>query len=303
MNEIKTKRSKTLIFLASFLAILTIIAIAIAFILNYNIFAPQKLVILDDGQNIYLSTNINDNYKGYRFKFTDAQGKQILFDCDNNQISANDLLAKNISLGQTYSVSVCYLAENEGNNSAYSDAINWTCKTYLEMPKISFDSVNNVVTWQEIEGATFYRVYINGEQDFVDTNENKFDLKQTTPGQKNISVVAYSNNSNYMTSAQSKLLQINFVYYYKPFTTIQFDLSSKIITAKSNDLYEKVRIYLDGQIYEATKFNVNHVGQEYTYFIDITTIYNGQEFVGISPVTIDEYHVYNGLFLYYQVEN
>ena len=126
MSNTTQKRSKIFIIILSvILAIIAAGAIAISFMLNYNTFSPDKPVVLDDGQNIYISTTMNDNYKGYRFKFIDENDKEIIIDSKNNQISVNELLEKQIVLGKTYKVSICYLAENVGNNSEYSNAISW----------------------------------------------------------------------------------------------------------------------------------------------------------------------------------
>lgn len=301
MSNTKQKRSKFLIIIISIvLAILALGAIAVSFMLNYNTFAPNELTVLDDGENIYISTNMNDNYKGYRFKFIDENDKEIIIDSKNNQVSVNELLEMKIALGQTYKVSVCYLAENSGNNTEYSDEITWKCQNYLSMPIVNYDQTTSILSWSEVEGADFYRIYINGQENYIETMENTYNLQLLESGDKSINVVGYSNNENYFTSNKSNSLQIKLVHYLNPFTFITFKEQSKTITAKSTEEYQKINIKLNQSSFDSILFDVVKSGEEYIYTIDITTIYNGEELIGISPCSIDEYNVFAGDILYYQ---
>lgn len=295
------KRSKKLyILLAVVLAVITVAAISVAFMLNYNTYAPQAPVVLDDGQNIYISTTLNDNYKGYRFKFVDENGNEIIVETENNQVSVQELLKKDIKLGKKYDVSVCYLAENVGNNSEYSKSTEWKCQTYLEMPVIEYDSILSLLTWQKIDGADYYRIYLSGEDNYFEVEDNMYHLKGFETGDRIVNVVAFSENSNYITSNKSNTLQIKIIKYFSNFASIEFDEETKIITAKASEEYDKIKIYLDETSYESTLFKVVKDGDTYTYTIDITTIYNGETKIGIAPCTINEYNIYNGEPLYIQ---
>lgn len=304
MSNTTQKRSKIFIIILSvILAIIAAGAIAISFMLNYNTFSPDKPVVLDDGQNIYISTTMNDNYKGYRFKFIDENDKEIIIDSKNNQISVNELLEKQIVLGKTYKVSICYLAENVGNNSEYSNAISWKCQNYLSAPVVEYNEETSVLSWQDVVGADFYRIYISGEEQYIETIENSYDLKSVEGGVKSLNVVSYSNDENYLTSNKSNTVNFTLIHYLEPFTSIDFNAETKVITAKSNSNYTKIDIYLDGRVVEANAFQFEKSGEEYIYTIDITTIYNGEESIGIAPSDIDEYNVYEGVIIYYTPEN
>lgn len=303
MSKTTQKRSKLIIILVSvMLGLIGIGAIAVSFVLNYNTYAPTTPVVLDDGQNFYVSTALNDNYKGYRFKFVDKNDKEIIIDSKENQLSVQQLLENDIKLGQRYQISVCYLAENVGNNSKYSKSTLWLCQSYLEMPIATFDQTTYCLNWQKIEGADYYRVYVSGEDDYFETTETTYSLHLLEGGDKTVNVVAFSENKNYLTSNKSNTVQIKLVRYLQPFDSIEFNSESKIITAKSSVKYPKIKIYLDQAPFECTIFDIEKVEDEYVYKIDITTIYKNETSIGISPCDIDEYNLFQGAVVYYQVQ-
>lgn len=303
MKSTTQKRSKILIIVMSVvLGILAVGGIAVAFMLNYNTHAPKTPLVLDDGQNIYISTEMNDNYKGYRFKFVDDNDNEIIIDSENNQLTVNELIENDIELGKTYKISTCYLAENVGNNSEYSSTVTWKCQKYLQMPMAQYNSSTSLLTWDSIEGVDYYRVYISGEENYIETIENYYDLQLISGGEKTINVVGYSNDENLLTSNKSNTIQISLVHYLKPFTSIDFNSQTRIITAKSESEYEKVNIHLGQNVIESTMFSVQKSGNEYVYTINITTIYNNEENIGISPCDIDEYNIFNGSVIFYSPE-
>lgn len=300
MSTQPQKRSKTLyIFLAVILGLALIAGVAVAFMLNYNTYAPSAPVVLDDGQNIYISTTLNDNYKGYRFKFVDQSEKQIVIDSENNELSVQEMLENKITLGETYKISVCYLAENVGNNSEYSDSISWKCQKYLEMPLVSYDEVLKKISWPAVTGADYYKIYINGNHAFYETTGTSYDLSDLEGGDKTINVVGYSNDSNLLTSNKSNSLQVKLIIELDPFKSIDFDRNTNIITAVAPTQYQKIKIYLGDTDYQSILFDVTRSGNDYIYKIDITTIYQGENLIGICPCTIDQYNVYNGGVVYY----
>ena len=222
MTKVAQKRSKTIyIILSIVLAIIAVAGISVAFLLNYNTYAPEAPLVLDDGQNIYISTTLNDNYEGYRFKFIDENNEEVIIDSKTNQVSVEEMLENKIVLGNEYKV--CYLAENVGNNSHYSKETTWKCQKYLDMPQISFDESYSILSWQEVENADYYRIYINGENDFIETVETSINLSSLEGGEKTINVVSYSNNSNYLTSNKSNTLQVRLIRAIPPFSFIEFN--------------------------------------------------------------------------------
>lgn len=294
--EGKTKK-KVIIIISILLAIVAVFGIAIVFFMNYNTFSPDKPIILDDGENIYVSTSLNDNYIGYRFKFNN-ENKEITIDSSDNILSIDTLLENNIVVGNSYKISVCYLANNEGNNSEYSEVTEWKCKIYLTMPQLYFNFANNMLTWNEVENADYYRIYYSNvnELGYLQTEDCFYDM-QDLPGKKmSISVVAFSNNQNYKTSLKSHSIEINLVHKLAGFSQVSFDEESKILTATSTENYQKIEVYLEGVKFETNRFVVefDETENQYNYSIDLTTIYNGEETIGIAPTNIDNYNVYVG---------
>jgi len=304
MTKVEQKRSKFLyIVLTVILSTIAVVGISAAFLLNYNTYAPNSPLVLDDGQNIYISTSLNDNYKGYRFKFVDENNKETIIDSEKNQLTTDELLENKLVLGQTYKISVCYLAENVGNNSEYSKKISWKFQKYLDMPDIRYDSYNSLLSWQSVDNADFYRIYISGEEDYIEVYETSYNIQSLDGGEKTINVTSHSNNENYLTSNKSNSLNITLIHYLNSFTSIDFDSSTNIITAKSNSEYQKINIYLNETCYESNLFHLEKSGEEFIYKIDITTIYNKEEKIGICPSSIDEYKLYRGEILYFHQEN
>jgi len=61
MTKVEQKRSKFLyIVLTVILSTIAVVGISAAFLLNYNTYAPNSPLVLDDGQNIYISTSLNE---------------------------------------------------------------------------------------------------------------------------------------------------------------------------------------------------------------------------------------------------
>lgn len=292
----KSKKNFKVIFLTAILIVIAVAGLVTTFLLNYNTFAPDKPIVLDDGKNIYISTSLNTNYKGYRFKFVDEKGTEIVVDSDENVVPADVLLENGIKIGIKYMVSTCYLALNEGNNSEFSEEAEWVCKAYLSATEIAINPQTNLLSWTSVEGADFYRVYYNDENGEVsfDTDKLYADLQTFKGGEKIIYVVAHSNNENYKPSAKSNVLDFNLVHYFSEFSSVSFNAQTKILTAENSELLSKLEIYLDQTNYSNIKFDVNAVANGYVYKIDLSLIYDGQTAIGISPANIDEFNKFVG---------
>lgn len=295
MSEERAKRSKKiiLIIIAVVLAAVAIAGLAIVFVFNYNSFSPEKPVIIDDGKNIILTTSLNDNYDGYRFVL--RQGKdEIIIDSEKNYLSSNEIVEKGGEIGKTYKVSVCYLSKNVGNNSELSDEIEWLCSMYLSTPE-AYVSEGNLI-WGEVENADSYRVYYG--ENYIDVEETTLSLQKLGGGEKTIYVVANSNNEGYKTSAASKQIQVQIIYNLEPFTSIEFDNETCIITATCTRKYDKVLVAIGSILYEVDEFSVTNENDVFTYKINIKAKYNNEAKIGIKPADIDEYNKYSGNILY-----
>lgn len=291
----KSKKNVKVIVISVILGIVALVGLVSAFLLNYNTFSPNAPVILDDGENIFISTSLNENYVGYRFKFVSNDG-EILVDSTENVIDSDDVVAEGGVLGQEYKVSVCYLANNSGNNSQYSKEIEWTLETYLSSTIIEHDSETNTLTWQEIENADYYRVYYNNAENevFVDCVDLSLDLQQLDAGDKTMYVVACSRNSHIKPSGKSNILNFKLQHYFSEFTSVSFDPEKCILTAENEEYLESLKITLNGYAYTSLKFDVEKGEENYIYKVDLTTIYNGETAIGISPANVDEYNVFKG---------
>lgn len=303
----KIKNNKILIIVLSVVVgILALGGIVTAFILNYNVFSPEKVEILDDGHNIYISTTANDNYKAYRFKFVDSQNNEIIVDSENNIMSLSELIEEGVKIGETYMVSTCYLSDNDGNNSQYSKEISWDVYTYLDSPILNYDEEKGSLSWSQVDNADYYKVFYNNENDIISyqTTEFTLDLQTINGGQREFYVVAYSNNKSYKQSNKSNAQQIKVIHKLKEFSKITFDSQSKILSIYGEEELEKFYVYIDGSSYEIIDFDVEYVTQtnQYIFTVDISLIYNDSSNIGASPMSIDEYNIFDGNITYVDLE-
>lgn len=303
----KIKNNKILIIVLSVVVgILALGGIVTAFILNYNVFSPEKVEILDDGHNIYISTTANDNYKAYRFKFVDSQNNEIIVDSENNIMSLSELIEEGVKIGETYIVSTCYLSDNDGNNSQYSKEISWDVYTYLDSPILNYDEEKGSLSWSQVDNADYYKVFYNNENDIISyqTTEFTLDLQTINGGQREFYVVAYSNNKSYKQSNKSNVQQIKVIHKLKEFSKITFDNQSKILSIYGEEELEKFYVYIDGSSYEIIDFDVEYVTQtdQYIFTVDISLIYNNSSNIGASPMSIDEYNIFDGNITYVDLE-
>lgn len=289
------KKAKVLI-IAIVLVIMMIVGLVPAFLTNYNTYMPNKPVVFDDGENTFISTTYNDNYVGYKFKLISADNNEIIIESDDNIINEEDIEISGGVLGQTYHISVCLMSQNVGNNSRFSESTEWIFQKYLTPTILSYEKNENRLTWNQVENADFYRVYFNdaNDENYIDTVDLSLDLSTFDCGQKEMYVVACSNNKNFRPSNKSNTLEFDLKYYLSEFSNLSFDAKTKVLSAESNDILKEVKITLDGRVYLNNKFDVQRKGEKYIYSINLTAIYNGETIIGIRPVDIDEFNVFEG---------
>ncbi len=296
MKDKKQISSKKLILIIStiLLALVAVAGLAMAFLLNYNGFSPAKVQVLDDGENVYIMTTVNDSYEGYRFKFTTNEN-EIIIDSTTNMISSELIIEKGAIIGQTYNVSTCYLGKNKGNNSEYSDGILWLCSKYLATPSITYNEVKDSLQWSEIENAEYYRIYFDGDNEYIETSKLFLDLQTIEGGDYTFTVMAFSDKAGYKTSASSNSFIKKVVHYLNGFLEISFDPTTKVVTATSDEVYEKIQIILDSTNYEINLFDLKKLENgNFEYKIDINTIYKDETTIGIAPLDKDEYDIFRG---------
>ena len=97
-----SKKKLLSIIFGAIAGVLAIISIALAFSLNYDQILPQKVQIIDDGQQIFFKSDFNENYHGYRFKFK-SSSKTLTFDSKNNVLPLNGI-ASQLSIGENYQI-------------------------------------------------------------------------------------------------------------------------------------------------------------------------------------------------------
>ncbi|MBO5395202.1 MAG: hypothetical protein J6A28_04835 [Clostridia bacterium] len=297
-NKAKDKKKSpllTIVFIV--LGILAIGGIAGAFMLNYNTFEPAVPSILDDGENIFITTSVNENYQGYRFRFLSLTD-EVVIDSKDNVISQSELEENKIAIGQTYKISACYLGETEGGSSPYSGSVTWTYTSYLQAPTLTRNSEECTVSWQAIENADYYILYYkeNGALKSKETTELSFSYKTFDGGKQEFFVTACSNNRNYKQSTYSNVLSFNHVYKMKDLYSASLD--GYILTVTSVEELQYLSIYVNGQQKVAKLGSPSRSNGRYTYTINIITIYISSDRLGVAPYPGDEYSVFAGEIMY-----
>lgn len=292
----KSKKSVWVIVLSVVIGALLIAGAVTAFVLNYNQYAPDNVRVLDDGQNVYLAADMNDNYLYYRFTFTRDE-EQIVIDSQNNLLSIDQMLEEGIEIGATYQITVCYLDENQGNNSKNSEALEWTAYRYLASPSLSYNAQDDQIEWQAIEEADYYIVYSNGLEPITTTN-CYLDLQTISGGNRTFYVVAYSNNEHLKTSPASNQLSREVIHYYQPFVSVEFNNNDKLLTIQGREELSSFYVYLNDERHICTTFDLRQENDVYIYEIDLFLLYQDGQTIGASPMTINEFYVYNGDITY-----
>ncbi len=295
------KKKVLFIMLAVVISIIAIGGIVTAFMLNYNVSAPNNLRVIDDGRNIYVAVDMNDNYKSYKFVFIDTEDEEseIVIESDKNILTIDELQAQGIEIGHTYNITVTYIAENEGNNSEESKPITWTVYKNLSPAQLNYNQEEDIISWTAVDNADDYLLYISGLAP-MQISGTHLDLQTIPGGEYSFYVVALSDAEYYENSLPSNELSIKVVHKYLPLLSVSFNAEEKLITATGYEQLEKFNIYLDDMVYECDTFEVSSNNGLYTYMIDISLLYQDNSVIGISPITLNEYNVYNGEVTYVQ---
>ena len=213
-----TEKSKKIL-IACLLVVVTAMLLAgitLAFLLNYDILSPNPIQILDDGFNVYISADVNENYRGYRFKFK-SSSDEIVIDSENNVVGIDALEKQGILLGKNYDVSVCYLGKTSGSNSGYSDPVAFTAYKYLAAPTLDYNAQTNMLQWTHLQHADNYRVYFSPSAQPMTVTDNSLDLSSFDGGEYNFYVVACSNREFYRQSQASNAVVVSVVKSISPF--------------------------------------------------------------------------------------
>ena len=295
------KSKKILIILCSVIIIgLLSVGLALAFVVGYNPYRPNKLQVIDDGNSVYLFADMNDNYKAYRFKFENSKTGDLLVDSTKNLLTTYDMFRSGVVIGEEYKISVCYLSEDSVRNSQFSESISWKPYSYLQSPSIYYDASHNVIRWEDIEDADFYEVYYNYQnaEKMIEVQHNFVDLQLIEGGQRDIYVVAKSNKEYHKSSLNSNTLEVGVIHEIQNFSTISFNEGTKVLHLTSSEKISKMKVFVNSNSYEK---NIESTEEDdvYIYDVDITEICQTGASIGVCPVTIDAYNVYtSGQVLY-----
>ncbi len=299
MEKIKQQstkdRKKILsIVIGAIAGVLVVLGIALAFLLNYNVYAPNQVQVLKDSKT-YFSVNSNNNYKGYRFKFVSSAG-EIIVDSDSNIIILEEDV-NGLVPGNVYQISACYLGETEGANSDFSQPISWTYYERLDSPLISYDNSSNIISWDKVENADYYVLWISEE---VETSsfkltENSFDLNNLDGGEKSFYVYAYSNEPYFEQSKISNVIETTFIKYFQPITNAKYDLETKILTFTTTQEITNIDVKANiSWLYDKT-VNGEKLGDKFQYSVYLDNLSISSETdLQIRPTSIDQYNQYIG---------
>lgn len=276
-----------------------VVAIILAFLLNYNVSSPNQVEILKDVKT-YFSVNANNNYKGYRFVF-EGDGDKVIVDSPKNIIILDeDIKSQDLKVGVKYSVYACYLGETEGANSDYSKPVSWTYYYQLSAPVISYEEKTNIISWPEVEYAKKYVIHIIDKSNLskelpIEQTQTSFDLNLIDGGEKEIYVYAFSDNEYVEQSKVSNILNITFVKSFKNILEASYDISSSTLTFVSSQKIDKIDLKIDSaELFYINTDLLDSSQGVYTY----KAIINNLAVSKLSNMTVSPssygYNVFNG---------
>lgn len=287
--------------LAVLFALLLIGGLVLAFMLNYNLYCPEYVKIIDDGKNIYLTTSSNENYRLYRFIFTDESGKEIVIDSENNTLQSDKFFESGVELGKTYKIQSQYISENAGNNSAKSESITWTAFSYLGQTQGIYDSERQILSWQDVENASGYNLVLQGIYNSytIFVEENEFDFNGVLGDSYQARIFPISNSNAY----QSPIEVDSFTFIYNKtlsdFTDLSFDRENKILECQNVDLISSVSVSVNGTSYSTSNFEVEEENGVYIYSISLS-IFNDFSRIGIRAEGTNQFN-YSSAYSYLTV--
>lgn len=287
--------------LAVLFALLLIGGLVLAFMLNYNLYCPEYVKIIDDGKNIYLTTSSNENYRLYRFIFTDESGNEIVIDSENNTLQSDKFFESGVELGKTYKIQSQYLSENAGNNSAKSESITWSAFSYLGQTQGIYDSERQILSWQDVENASGYNLVLQGTYNSytIFVEENEFDFNGVLGDSYQAQIFPISNSNAY----QSPIEVDSFTFIYNKtlsdFTDLSFDRENKILECQNVDLISNVSVSVNGTSYSTSNFEVEEENGVYIYSISLS-IFNDFSRIGIRAEGTNQFN-YSSAYSYLTV--
>ena len=287
--------------LAVLFALLLIGGLVLAFMLNYNLYCPEYVKIIDDGKNIYLTTSSNENYRLYRFIFTDESGKEIVIDSENNTLQSDKFFESGVELGKTYKIQSQYISENAGNNSAKSESITWTAFSYLGQTQGIYDSERQILSWQDVENASGYNLVLQGTYNSytIFVEENEFDFNGVLGDSYQAQIFPISNSNAY----QSPIEVDSFTFIYNKtlsdFTDLSFDRENKILECQNVDLISSATVSVNGTSYSTSNFEVEEENGVYIYSISLS-IFNDFSRIGIRAEGTNQFN-YSSAYSYLTV--
>ena len=282
-------------------ALLLIGGLVLAFMLNYNLYCPEYVKIIDDGKNIYLTTSSNENYRLYRFIFTDESGNEIVIDSENNTLQSDKFFESGVELGKTYKIQSQYISENAGNNSAKSESITWTAFSYLGQTQGIYDSERQILSWQDVENASGYNLVLQGTYNSytIFVEENEFDFNGVLGDSYQAQIFPISNSNAY----QSPIEVDSFTFIYNKtlsdFTDLSFDRENKILECQNVDLISNVSVSVNGTSYSTSNFEVEEENGVYIYSISLS-IFNDFSRIGIRAEGTNQFN-YSSAYSYLTV--
>ncbi len=287
--------------LAVLFALLLIGGLVLAFMLNYNLYCPEYVKIIDDGKNIYLTTSSNENYRLYRFIFTDESGNEIVIDSENNTLQSDKFFESGVELGKTYKIQSQYISENAGNNSAKSESITWTAFSYLGQTQGIYDSERQILSWQDVENASGYNLVLQGTYNSytIFVEENEFDFNGVLGDSYQAQIFPVSNSNAY----QSPIEVDSFTFIYNKtlsdFTDLSFDRENKILECQNVDLISSATVSVNGTSYSTSNFEVEEENGFYIYSISLS-IFNDFSRIGIRAEGTNQFN-YSSAYSYLTV--
>ena len=292
-----SKEKLWLIVGGSVIGVAILIGILLAFLLNYNSTAPDKVQITN--QEIqYFSVNANDNYHGYRFVFQ-SENDKIEVESKTNVISINDV--KGLDEGTKYQISACYLGQTEGANSDYSQPVPWVCTFILATPELEYNEETYILSWNKVGNADYYNVYYNvivmqGSQTttYENITENSFDLNQVEGGKLKIYVCALSTNA-YLNQSYFAEFELDFHRVLKPFESATVSKSNYELTIVGQQNVTEITINIGQYVYD---YCVTPTMTEGKYVYKISLANYASEIDTNAVITVkpsaDEYNIFEG---------
>ena len=293
-----SKEKLWLIVGGSVIGVAILIGILLAFLLNYNSTAPDKVQITN--QEIqYFSVNANDNYRGYRFVFQSENDKKIEVESKTNVISINDV--KGLDEGTKYQISACYLGQTEGANSDYSQPVPWVCTFILATPELEYNEETYILSWNKVGNADYYADYYNvivmqGSQTttYENITENSFDLNQVQGGKLKIYVCALSTNA-YLNQSYFAEFELDFHRVLKPFESATVSKSNYELTIVGQQNVTEITINIGQYVYD---YCVTPTMTEGKYVYKISLANYASEIDTNAVITVkpsaDEYNIFEG---------